>query len=351
MNNNKPLPFSSKINNKALASVFNNTSATYKFYWFLGIIEEIENGRKSILKKQVFSRMIAKAWYPINYFKISFGTQDNINNIIEYLVQNTQLSNNEDKTKIYSFLFENENKEINQALQHLDKNVPHWFLSPWFKGSNKSEIYEKSNANDHYSIYKLDKEKITINENWFLYITENAKMLKEFTYWNLALFLQNRNPLIPDIVNKLIKPAKRNTLTYQRNHFWNIYLNEKKDVRCIFTNEKLNVSNYELDHFVPYSWVSHDLIWNLVPILSGFNSSKNNKLPVMEKHFDSFFNIQNDALNLLDTKLKKRFLEEYITIFKSYKTPKDFNYQKLRETIEPQISVASNNGFQFLNDD
>ena len=43
------LPFSPNINNNALASVFNSTSATYKFYWFLGIIEEVEQGRKEII--------------------------------------------------------------------------------------------------------------------------------------------------------------------------------------------------------------------------------------------------------------------------------------------------------------
>ena len=83
------LPFSSNINNSALSSVFNNTSATYKFYWFLAIIEEIEQGKKEIEKKRLFSRMVANAWYPINYFKVSFGSQDNISEIIKYLVNNT----------------------------------------------------------------------------------------------------------------------------------------------------------------------------------------------------------------------------------------------------------------------
>jgi|GEM_PF-6528196 len=40
------LPFSSEINNQALSSVFNYTSATYKFYWFLAIIDEVELGYK-----------------------------------------------------------------------------------------------------------------------------------------------------------------------------------------------------------------------------------------------------------------------------------------------------------------
>lgn len=342
------LPFSEEINNNALASIFNDTSTTYKFYWFLGMIEEIEQGRKKIEKKRIFTRMIANAWYPITYFKISFGVQDKITEIIQFLQLNTGLIESEDKTNIYNFLYNSTNKEIYRKLFHLDKNVPHWFLSPWFKGLKKSGIYSESTANDYYSIYKLEKEFITINENWFSYISSNARVLKEYTYWNLALFIQNRNPIIPDVVNKLIKPAKRSPLTYQRNNFWNLYLTEKKDVKCIFTGEKLDLSNYELDHFVPYSWVSHDLIWNLVPILGGFNSSKNNKLPVLDKHFDGFFNVQKDALNFLDNRLKKRFRDEYITIFKSYSSPEDFNYQKLIDTIEPQISAASNNGFQFL---
>jgi hypothetical protein len=342
------LPFSPKIHNNALASVFNNTSATYKFYWFLGIIEEVDQGRKEIEKTRIFSRMIANAWYPINYFKISFGVQDKIAEIIEYLEKNTDLAENEDKSKIYNFLTKSTDKVISKNLLHLDKNVPHWFLSPWFKGLKKAEIYSRSKTSDEYSIYKLDKDYIKINENWFTYLSTNARVLKEYTLWNLALFVQSKNPLIPDVVNKLIKPAKRNSLSYQRKNFWNIYLNEKKDVRCIFTGERIDESNYELDHFVPYSWVSHDLIWNLVPILSGFNSSKNNKLPILDKHFDSFFNIQKDALNLIDDRLKKRFRDEYITIFKSFNSPKDFKYQKLIDALEPQISAARNNGFEFL---
>ncbi|MBS3738576.1 HNH endonuclease domain-containing protein [Mesohalobacter halotolerans] len=342
------LPFSSNINISALSSVFNNTSATYKFYWFLAIIEEIEKGKKEIEKKRLFSRMVANAWYPINYFKVSFGSQDNISEIIKYLVNNTELAINEDKIKIYKYLINSKNFKLSKTLFHLDKNVPHWFLSPWFRGYKKSMIYSQSNENDYYTIYKLHKNLISVNENWFSYISANAKILKEYTYWNLANFLQKKNPLTPDIVSKLIKPAKRNALTYQRNNFWNIYLDESKEVKCIFTGEKLSKSNYELDHFVPYSFVSHDLIWNLVPVKSGFNSSKNNKLPIIEKHFDSFFKVQKDALNLLDNRLKKRFKEEYITIFNSFKAPQDFNYQKLKDTIEPLISVANNNGFEFL---
>lgn len=341
------LPFSPHINNPALASVFNYTSATYKFYWFLGIIEEVENGAKKIDKERIFARMIANAWYPIQYFKLSFGSQDKIAELIHEFHTTTSISVNDSKQKIYNSLVDQKDETIFKKLYHLDKNVPHKFLSPWYKG-NSNNVRSASQSDSSNVIYQLYKNHIIVNDNWYEYMRLNARTLKEYAFWNLALFVQTRNPLIPDVINKLIKPAKRNSLTYQRNNFWNIYLEEKKDVRCIFTDEALDKSDYHLDHFVPYSFVAHDLIWNLVPINSSFNNSKNNKLPILDEHFEKFFDIQNDALELLDKRLKKKFREEYITIFKSYKSSKDFNKQKLKETIEPLISVASNNGFEFL---
>lgn len=68
------LPHSNYINHNALSSVFNHTSATYKFYWSLGIIEGIDLGHKKISKRFIFAKMISNSWYPINYFNLSFGT-------------------------------------------------------------------------------------------------------------------------------------------------------------------------------------------------------------------------------------------------------------------------------------
>jgi hypothetical protein len=39
------LPNSNNLPISKLAGVFNSTSATYKFYWFLGIIELVEEGK------------------------------------------------------------------------------------------------------------------------------------------------------------------------------------------------------------------------------------------------------------------------------------------------------------------
>ena len=342
------LPFSPDINNNALASIFNYTSATYKFYWFLAIVEEVESGNKEIQKDRLFARMISNAWYPVKYFRLSFGSQDHISQLINDFFNSTSIKVSDDKAEIRKCLNETKDITILKKLYHLDKNVPHKFLSPWFKGSKKS-IYESSQLDFQNSIYHLFKNHIIVNDNWYDYIRLNAKVIKDFIYWNLALFIQARNPSTPDVINKLIKPAKRNSLTKQRNKFWNIYLEKRPETKCIFTNEPLNPKNYHVDHFVPYSFVSHDLIWNLVPINSNFNTSKSNKLPLVKKYFDSFYKLQNDAIQVFGKSMPKNFKEEYLSVFPNFEDNEQINYSQYKDVISPLITVAHNNGFEYLN--
>jgi hypothetical protein len=342
------LPFSPDINNNALASIFNYTSATYKFYWFLAIVEEVESGNKEIQKDRLFARMISNAWYPVKYFRLSFGSQDHISQLINDFFNSTSIKVSDDKAEIRKCLIETKDITILKKLYHLDKNVPHKFLSPWFKGSKKS-IYESSQLDFQNSIYHLFKNHIIVNDNWYDYIRLNAKVIKDFIYWNLALFIQARNPSTPDVINKLIKPAKRNSLTKQRNKFWNIYLEKRPETKCIFTNEPLNPKNYHVDHFVPYSFVSHDLIWNLIPINSNFNTSKSNKLPLVKKYFDSFYKLQNDAIQVFGKSMPKNFKEEYLSVFPNFEDNEQINYSQYKDVISPLITVAHNNGFEYLN--
>lgn len=344
------LPFSPDINNNALASIFNHTSATYKFYWFIGIIEEIELGSKEIQKEKVFARMVANAWYPVMYFKLSFGVQDKLASIINDLYDSTSLSKSSDKKKIVNGLLKNKNDDLTKNLYHLDNLVPYRFLSPWFKtkSTNGKNVYEESQKDFMDTLYRLYQDKIIVNDNWYDYIRLNAKIIKDFIYWNLALFIQKRNPSTPDIISKLIKPAKRNTLTKQRREFWNIYLTERPYTKCIFTNEKIDINNYDVDHFVPYSFVSHDLIWNLIPINSSFNKTKNNKVPRFDSYFNSFYNIQSDAIKFFGKSMPKKYKEEYLSVFPRFTENQNIRFDNYKDVISPLITVAHNNGFEFL---
>jgi hypothetical protein len=291
--------------------------------------------------------MISNAWYTVNYFHVSFGKQDLIEQAINTINRNEKISIDEKQKLVFQKLSMSLNRETDKALLHFNKNVPHWFLSPWFQKSDRNEIYNASQSFSGNCLYALFEDEIQINPSWKNYLIDNARLLKDFCYWNLALFLQSKNPNVPDIPHKLIKPAQRNGLVKQRIKFWDLVLQELGSVKCIYTGEDLIVGNYAVEHFIPYSFVSHDLIWNLIPADKSFNCSKSDKLPSLDKYFDSFFSLQKDAIEIIKHKFPKNtFLEDYLSIFPNI--DKSFTRENFRDRIQPLITIASNNGFEFL---
>ncbi|KGO85897.1 hypothetical protein Q765_13775 [Flavobacterium rivuli WB 3.3-2 = DSM 21788] len=339
-----------------LAATFGNTSATYKFYWLLALTEALEEGSTNIQKKELFSRMIAGAWYTVNYFHISFGKQDQIQDAIEVIAREENMSIDMGKSDLLHKLLTSSNPVTHRHLNHFNKNVPHWFLTPWFPrftgesdGDYKRRIYTESQYFENQSLYALHDNHIEINPEWITYLQANAKLIKDFCFWNLALFLQSRNPNVPDIPGKLFKPPFRGTLANQRKNYWDIVFKELGTLDCIFTNTKLQVDKYALDHFVPHAFVSHDLIWNLIPIDKSFNAFKSDKLPSIEQHFDKFYKLQKEAFDIISSYYpKNKLLEEYLTIFPALSAKSGFEYQRYKENIQPLISIAQNNGFLYL---
>jgi hypothetical protein len=151
---------------------------------------------------------------------------------------------------------------------------------------------------------------------------------------------------VPDIPNKLIKPAKRNSLNEQRK-FWNIVFGALGSVNCIYTGSKLQMDNYAVEHFIPYAFVSHDLMWNLIPADCSFNCSKNDKLPSLDRYFEDFFALQKSAIEIIQhCAPKNRFLEDYLSIFPDLDNIEEDAFKvRYRETLQPLITIAGNNGF------
>lgn len=347
------LPYSNKLPIHHLASCFRNKSTPYKFYWLISILQNVEQSKVIIHKKELFAGMIANAWYTVNYFKISFGKQDKMQGSIEKLMEMEAITIDEKRDEIISKLLSSQRQQTISLLRHFDSNVPHWFLSPWFKTATKSQIYSASKDFDNGTLYSLHNDRIEINPKWIEYLKNFSGIIKDFCYWNLVIYLQSHNPNVPDLPNKLIKPPIRGNLNDHRKSFWNKYFDEIGEMECIYTKKPLSKSNYAVEHFIPHSFVSHDLNWNLIPADPCFNSKKNNYLPKLTEHFDAFYKVQFEAIEIIMNKEpKNKFLLDYIALFGSFE-----KFEKIRtleikqiyhETLDSLISIASFNGFQFL---
>jgi hypothetical protein len=272
------LPYQPDLQVNRLAACFNNTVTPYKFYWFMAVISKVETGETVISKRDLFADMVAQCWYTVNYFHVSFGKQDKLQVAVEKIKAIENLTVDESRIKVCSRLSATQNLETIEELIHFDQQVPHRFLSPWFNAENRKTAYASSKDYTNQCLYALSDDHITINPEWVTYLQRNARLLKDFCFWNLAIYLQAKNPNVPDIPNKLVKLPVRKTLNKQRRDFWDVVINELGYVDCIYTNKRLTVNDYAVEHFVPYAFVSHDLIWNLIPADRSFNSSKSDKL-------------------------------------------------------------------------
>ena len=339
-------PLDSELPVRHLAACFNNTSATYKFYWLLGILDLVAEGNKEMDKKEIFVRMISNGWYTVNYFHVSFGQQDLIQDTVKALQITENISIDSPQSSIISKLLASDNKLTRKLIFHFDKNVPHWFLSPWYPKMDKNDIYLSSQKQAGQPLYSLYKEHIVVTDDWFAYLQRNIRLIRDFVYWNLSLFLQVRNPNVPDIPGKLIKPAVRNSLVRQRR-FWDYVMEVNGPIRCIYTGKELYKGNYHVEHFIPYSFVSHDQIWNLIPADNTFNVAKNNKLPQLEQYFSPFYEMQRLALGTyLKERPNEKLLQDYFYNGTDLKNglSKDMFY----DVISPLVTIAANNGFEFL---
>ena len=343
-------PQNIKLPVSSLSRIFENTTATYKFYWFVAIMDIVVKEHKTRISFwEIIAGMIAESWYPIHYFKLSFGKSDSLFVKSLEIQKEYQISIESDKEKIKNLLVDNL-KETKKFLKIFSINVPYRFLSPWIRYTYDEEVIAKSQLFENNALYAIYNDEIVINDLWVEYLTKHYKILRDFAFWNLTEFLQKRNPNVPDVPSKLIKPIQRDSLTKQRK-YWDSYIEITGGINCIYTGKNIIAKEYDLDHFVPWSFVSHNLLWNLIPSDPSVNSAKSNNLPQLDKYLQPFASLHQDAMKILYEKnMNNKIFEDYLIIYDSIPdlinlSKSDF-FNVFKRTFTPMVQIAENMGFK-----
>lgn len=352
------IPQTEGLSTSAMNRVFSNTTATYKFYWLLSLLDlHVKGRRDEMLALDVAARMVAYAWYPIEYFKLSFGKADSMSTIIPEVAMLTGITvddNLEDKNDTILQAV-TDDKRVRSKVRILLNKVPYRFQTPWIDTSNDVEMKRRSQLLENNCLYSLTGSgeglTVTINPKWSQYLKTNYEILRDFAFWNLTLFLQAKNPNVPNVAGKLIRPEKRDALTAQTK-FWNKVIEIGGPITCIYTNTPLGIKGYELDHFMPWSFVSHNQNWNLIPANGSINSSKSNRIPDLKHYLPKMASEQHKALRLYIpiSKDKDAILNEYYALGASPRDLMQMNeeafYKKFYDTFSPLSQMALNMGFQ-----
>ncbi|HNS28908.1 MAG TPA: HNH endonuclease domain-containing protein [Tenuifilaceae bacterium] len=347
------LPQDNRLEISRLVRIYNNTVATYKYYWFLSFLEIfVKTGKRYISFWEIIVGMISEAWYPIHYFRLSFGKSDSLYNQIIELQKDLSIPIDASRTDIKKQINDKlGNTRVKSLLRIFTLNVPYRFLSPWISYTTDKDVVNLSQAFTNNCIYAIRGEAIAINPLWEQYLNDNYLILRDFTFWNLTVFLQKRNPNVPDLPSKLVKPITRDSLVKQRN-FWDTYIDITGSMKCIYTGKELFIRAYDLDHFLPWSFVSHSLLWNLLPADASINSSKSNNLPSLDTYLEPFARLHQKAIQAIYPKNpNNKLLEDYLTLHGSLTELVDCSEQDFiniyKKTFLPLAQIAENMGFKY----
>ena len=104
--------------------------------------------------------------------------------------------------------------------------------------------------------------------------------IERLNYYSWARFLEkiNQDTALVRVINKLeIATPKRNDLSVYRE----LLKKEFEENNCFYCGKKLK-SKVHVDHFIPWSFVKDDKIWNFVLSCPECNIRKNNKVPSID---------------------------------------------------------------------
>ncbi|MBE5844550.1 MAG: HNH endonuclease [Butyrivibrio sp.] len=137
---------------------------------------------------------------------------------------------------------------------------------------------------------KLKKE-VYFNHSWIRMIQDNAVAILGWIQFEKVKWLQNNNPEVPGLVYKLAPMDEKMRKLNAVRKLWDVALS-LDTIQDVFTDEPIDPYKYDVDHFIPWSFVMNDELWNLMPMDSSLNSSKSNKLPEWDPFFGKFLNNQ-----------------------------------------------------------
>ena len=367
------LPQSLEVDTRTFVKLmdYNTQSASYKPLWLAGILEEVIKGNRKMSFKTIACHMISKAWYPIVHCKLSFGSQDSLPKIIKTIQAKYDIKADEKIRVIYDTIYCIEDKEILKQISVLYNMVPYRLLSPFYKISRQENFNKRMReltSQDENAFYRFieDGKAIEIGQQWYSYLYNNQVIINAWIEYSLVYFLQKKNPNVPAIPLKLTPPDKRSLGDAKK--LWK-YFGSMRGLNDIYINKPFTEKNIEqygglsIDHFIPWSFVLHDEIWNLTPSFKNINSSKNNALPNLKIYMRDFCNIQYQLFDFIRSdihegkqkQLMNKLLEDYVHIMPSgyedtyewYQIGQDRFMDYLSNTVMPLYQIAYNQGYDI----
>ena len=298
----------STLDIEGFSQMMKDPSFCYKFYWLEAIVKLISEGVTETTFDAIIDEMIANAWYSVREFHIHLSgvntngdVRDGLERAVLLLTKLSDLSANASKVEIKNEI-KKHNRDLKVYKEQLTNMVPYRALAGFFAKSGdvvdwgstvRMTAYIKQ-FSEHQSLLPYTfggssrlKKQVYFNSEWIKMIQDNTVSILGWIQYEKVKWLQNNNPEVPGLVYKLAPLDEKMRKLGRVRKLWNGII-ELTEVRDVFKDDPINCKKYDVDHFVPWSFVMNDELWNLMPMDSSLNSVKSNRLPLWDLYFERF---------------------------------------------------------------
>lgn len=292
----------------SFALMLKDPSYCYKFYWLEAIVHLIAEGVTETTFDEIIDEMICNAWYSVREFHIHLSglgsggdVRDGLERAILRLSELSDLPANASTVEIRNEI-KTHNKELYQAKEQLTHMVPYRALAGFFANAGEVvnwdsirrltayvEAFDRNHTVLPYTFgtsSKLKKE-VRFHPAWIRMIQDNTVSILGWIQYEKVKWLQNNNPEVPGLVYKLAPMDEKMRKLGKVRKLWEGVL-KNQQIQDVFTGQPIQEKKYDIDHFIPWSFVMNDELWNLMPMDSSLNSSKSNRLPKWDPFFRRF---------------------------------------------------------------
>lgn len=298
--------YSNKLDIKKFESLLSNNDQGYKFFWLEAILRLLAKKRERFTFEEIIDEMILGSWRMVTHYHLRLGhtVNGNAENFLEHAIRilyektKDELGNKALSRDRLLLLIKKYQKELWEDKVHLTDYVPYRLIKQFVEKEGKDYIdrknygrfisylnaFTKIDNQFFYNIIDADnplERSVALNDEWKNFIMQNYAVIMGWLRFNKALFIQDRNPGVPGVMYKVAPETeeKHKSLKNARELWIATVEVTGRPLYEIYTGNELSIDEFDLDHFVPRSYVSNDELWNLTPMTKSLNSSKNNKLP------------------------------------------------------------------------
>lgn len=365
---------------EGFSHMMKDPSYCYKFYWLEAIVNLISEGIQETTFDVIIDEMIANAWYSVREFHIHLSgmqldglVRDGLERAVLKLAEYSGLPANASKVEIKNAIKEC-NAELKSSKEQLTNMVPYRALAGFFAKNDEKvdwgsvqrlveyiSRFDKTITTLPYTLganSKLKRE-VYFNPSWMAMIQDHTVNILGWIQYEKVKWLQNNNPEVPGLIYKLAPMDEKMRKLNHVRKLWEGIL-DISEVRDVFTGNFVISKQYDVDHFIPWSFVMNDELWNLMPMDSSLNSAKNNRLPKWNPFFERFAENQYLMYRLIHEKPGVHKLYESCyrdnlhsiwagqELYREGNTKEEF-YMILQKNMQPVYDSARRQGYEIWN--